>query len=171
MKIARDKLAALAAAETTEEKIDLLGAKLGAVAILNIGPLILIVLLLMMLGQMRVATYAPDKDPAENASWFGQFLGVPAFITFPILVLFPTLATAQALDSTYRAPPGSEQLPWWSLLLLWQQKAFVGGTIVVFVLSAGLFFCNVAAARKWANQAESDRSLSEGKRRGIIRSR
>lgn len=147
--VAHSKLSGLAATETEEETADVLGAKLRVVAVLNIGPMIVIVLLFMMLGQTRVVSTLPDEGLAECAFWFGQFEGWSAILFASVLWLMPILATATATSATYVQPPNLIDVPWYNIELLRAQAWFIGGTLVTLILSTWVVVANWRAAQAW----------------------
>jgi hypothetical protein len=147
--IARDKLATLATSETAEETGDVLGAKLGIAGVLNIGPIVIIVMLAMMLGQARWTRKLPDKDPAETAFWFSQFLGWSSFGFVAALWALPFVAAGMATDVTYVEPQALLNKPWYDPALINSQKWFIIALVVSFGLSTWLAFENWIAARAW----------------------
>ncbi|TPI47530.1 hypothetical protein FJW05_11180 [Mesorhizobium sp. B2-9-1] len=153
--IARDKLATLATSETAEETGDVLGAKLGIAGVLNIGPIVIIVILAMMLGQARWARTLSDKDPAESAFWFSQFLGWSSFGFVAALWALPFVAAGMATDVTYVEPQELLSKPWYDPALIHSQRWFIAALAISFVLSTWLAIENWRAARAWRKRLEA----------------
>lgn len=162
-RLARDKIAALATAETQDEKVELLGPKLTIVGLLNVGPILIITILFLMLGQTRTIYLLPEKEPAEGGVWFGQFLGWPVLTAFAVLCLLPVLATATALSAGYARPYDlPDNLSWWAPKMLWSQRWFISGTLVVTILSFWLLVANVRASWAWRARLRGQASVPTG---------
>ncbi|WFP74867.1 hypothetical protein [Mesorhizobium sp. WSM4906] len=154
--IAISKLATLAATETPEEeKEDLLGVKIGIVGMLNIGPIVIIAILAMMLGQVRWTSRLPDKDPAESTFWYSQFLGLTSVSFVIALWALPIVAVGMAMSATYVEPPGLFGKPWYDPDLLQAQKWFIIALLGSLGLSTWLAVENGVAARKWRERLKA----------------
>ncbi|RUY04701.1 hypothetical protein EOA25_18240, partial [Mesorhizobium sp. M2A.F.Ca.ET.040.01.1.1] len=160
--IARDKLATLATGETAEETGDVLGAKLGIAGVLNIGPIVIIVMLAMMLGQARWARTLSDKDPAESAFWFSQFLGWSSFGFVAALWALPIVAAGMATDVTYVEPQELLDKHWYDPALINSQKWFIAALTISFVLSTWLAIENWTGARAWQGRLNTAAAKPDG---------
>jgi len=158
--IAAGKLTVLAATDNAEEeKEDILGVKIGIIGVLNIGPIIIIAILAMMLGQVRWASRMPDKDPAEGTFWFSQFQGLTSIGFVIALWALPFVAAGMATSATYVEPPELFGKPWYDPALLNSQKWFTIALVVSFGLSTWLAVENWIAARAWRKRLNDAASI------------
>lgn len=123
------------AARDKPEPVDLGGPKVDPKLALQIAPLLLVILLLLMMGPMRTAARLAKHEPLDGGFWFGQFLGLPAWVIFTPFVVLPAGAAfaSAGLAHTFNHP-GAE--------------AVIAG-LVVLALAAALFGLNVHEARAW----------------------
>lgn len=136
------KLQKSASSPPSQDTVDFGGPKLDAKLALQVGPFLIVVLLLLMVGLQSTVKLLSQRNPNDGNGgfWFGQFLGLTGLVMFVPIVLLPTAASLIA------AGRGN--------LLGLNDRTWEAVTAAVFtlVLATIVYLSNRRAARDWESR-------------------
>jgi len=144
------------------DKFDFFGLKFPVTGICNIGSILVIVLLVMMLSSTQTSKKLPLKDPADAGFWFGQFLGLSAWLTFGSFIVLPFAAIGVAQTTVYLRPQVAADASFFDPSLLWSQVGFLLLMSLELVFSVWLWFENRFAAVPGKGKLQTSEALLLG---------
>jgi len=144
----------------SQDTVDFGGPKLDAKLALQVGPFLIVILLLLMVGLQSTGNLLIERDPKDGGFWFGPFLGFAGLAMIVAIVVLPTAASFVAAGEG-------------NLLGLRDPtvEAFAAG-IITLVLAIFVYGSNLSAARAWKRRLNtpdaSDSTLREARSGGEI---